>query len=269
MNKQVVSIDVGTSKVKVIKYKKQTHYYEEYNRADVVEIVERAMEKDYDAILLTGSGASEINGEHYIYKECNIPIYRLNELECVANIVKAEGHNEGLVINIGTGTSFLYYKDGEFKHVTGTGIGGGTFEGLSYRLLHIKDPELVETLAKKGNIEEVNLVIKDIYQENLGWLQEDITVANFAKNGQDSADIAVGIHSVVIEPILSMVKAFCHFNNLTHIYFTGGVMNNSVMKELVDKYAEFFHINYRLLEKPSYGTARGALEVFWRDIDVE
>jgi len=269
MDKQVVSIDVGTSKVKVIKYKDQRHYYEEYSREDVAGIVEQAMETDYDAILLTGSGASEIEGDLYIYQECHIPIYRLNELECVANIVKAEGHNEGLVINIGTGTSFLYYKDGNFQHVTGTGIGGGTFEGLSYRLLHTKDPVLVETLAKKGSIEEINLVIKDIYSENLGWLQDDITVANFAKNGQESADIALGIHSVVIEPIMSMVKAFCHFHNLSHIYFTGGVMNNSVITELVDKYAEFFNINYRLLDKPSYGTARGALEVFWRDIDVK
>lgn len=268
MDKRVVSIDVGTTKVKVIKYKNETHYYEEYDRRDVKEIVEQAMERDYDAILLTGSGASEIDGDLYSYEECEIPIYRLNELECVANIVKAEGHDEGLVINIGTGTSFLYYKDGEFEHVTGTGIGGGTFEGLSYRLLHTKDPILVETLAEKGSVEEVNLVIKDIYKENLGWLQDDITVANFAKNGQDCADVAIGIHSVVIEPILSMVKAFCHFNNLSHIYFTGGVMNNRVMTELVDKYAKFFNINYRLLEQPSYGTARGALEVFWRDIDV-
>lgn len=269
MDKQVISIDVGTSKVKVVKYKNQTHYYEEYHREDVAEILDHAIKQDYDAILLTGSGASEIDGEDYLYEACQIPIYRLNELECVANIVKAEGHNEGLVINIGTGTSFLYYNDGVFEHVTGTGIGGGTFEGLSYRLLHTKDPILVETLAKKGSIEEVNLVIKDIYKENLGWLQDDITVANFAKNGQNSADIAIGIHSLVIEPIMSMVKAFCHFNNLSHIYFTGGVMNNSVITELVDKYAKFFNINYRLLEQPSYGTARGALEVFWRDIDVD
>ena len=58
-------------------------------------------------------------------------------------------------------------------------------ESLRYFEIALENTEGTERDKVIGNIEEVNLVIKDIYKENLGWLQEDITVANFAKNGQD------------------------------------------------------------------------------------
>jgi type II pantothenate kinase len=268
-NKSLVSIDIGTTNIKVVKYKHHEFYYEQYDRKEINDILERAIKKNYDVILLTGSGASMIEEEFYAFHDGNIPIIRYNELECVANIVKAEGFDEGLVVNIGTGTSFLYYHKGDYKHVTGTGIGGGTFEGLSERLLSITDPKEVEVLALDGDISKVNLVIKDIYTHQLGWLQEDITVANFAKTGTKREDVAMGIHSMVIEPIMSMAKAFCYFKNLDHIYFTGGVMNNKIIIQLVEKYAQFFNIHYKLLDKPSYGTARGALEAYWKENSQE
>lgn len=264
-DQKIISIDMGTSKIKVIKYKHHDFYYEIYDRDDMDDIVERAVEKDYDVILLTGSGASTITGEDYDIDNVPIPIIRYNELECVANIVKAEGQEEGLVVNIGTGTSFLYYNKGEFQHVTGTGIGGGTFKGLSERLLGVNDFQEVEELALEGEIEKINLVIKDIYAENLGWLQEDITVSNFAKVGTVKEDMALGIHSLVIEPILSMVKGIYQFKPVDNIYFTGGVMNNIILQQLVDKYAKFFDFDYKLLERPSYGTAIGAMMVYWRN----
>ncbi len=264
MNKKIVSIDIGTTEIKVVKYKHNNYYYEKYERNDIDNIIERAVEKDYDVILLTGSGASSISIENYKIEDVPIPIIRLNELECVANIVAAESAEEGLVINIGTGTSFLHYNQGEFRHVTGTGIGGGTFDGLSKRLLGIDNFEEVEKLALEGDVEKVNLVIKDIYANNLGWLQEDITVSNFAKSGTNREDMAIGIHSIVIEPILSMVKGIIQFKPMTNIYFTGGVMNNVVIQQMIDKYAKFFQFEYKLLENPSFGTARGAIMVYTR-----
>jgi len=96
----VVSVDIGTTRIKVVKYKSGKLYYEEYPRENIEAVVQRAIQKEYHAILLTGSGASEIAGEDYIVEETRIPIYRLNELECVANIVKFQGKEEGLVVNV-------------------------------------------------------------------------------------------------------------------------------------------------------------------------
>lgn len=263
LDEQIVSIDVGTSKIKVVKYKHHSYYFEEYFRDELAHVVSRAIEKEYDAVLITGSGATNITDQQLGCMGQNIRIYRYNELECVANIVKAEGHSEGLVVNIGTGTSFLYYNAGEYQHISGTGIGGGTFEGLSERLLDEKNLRNVEELALKGSLENVNLVIKDIYAENLGWLEDDITVSNFAKKSNTAEDIAMGIHSLVIEPIMSITKGIIHFKPMNPIIFTGGVMNNSVIKQLVEKYARFFQLNLVPYINPSYGTALGALEVYW------
>lgn len=262
MDKKIVSIDMGTTKIKVVKHKHDDFYYEEYFRHEIDDIIDRAVEKEYDSILLTGSGASTIKKEEVRIDDVPIPVYRLNELECVANIVKEEGLDNGLVINMGTGTSFLHYDEGDYTHVTGTGLGGGTFDGLSQRLLGMTDYEEVEKLALEGDLEAVNLVIRDIYNESLGWLQEDITVSNFAKQGMERADIALAIHSLVIEPILSMVKGMLHFNPEACVYFAGGVLNNAVIVRLIDKYADFFGFEYQVVDNPSFGTAKGAIEVF-------
>jgi len=265
MNKQqqIVSIDVGTSKIKVVKYKHEQFYFEEYHRRELEYVISRAIEKDYEAVLITGSGAATIADEQLECLGNAILIYRLNELECVANIIKHEGYSEGLVVNIGTGTSFLYYNKGEYQHVSGTGMGGGTFVGLAKRLLNLSDLSQMEKLATRGSLEKVNMVINDIYTEKLGWLEEDITVANFAKHSMAPEDIALGIHSMVIEPIMSITKGINHFKPMSTIIFTGGVMNNHIMVSLVQKYARFFHIQFIPYHNPSFGTALGAIEVFW------
>lgn len=259
----IVSVDVGTSRIKVVKYKHETLYYEEYKRSELEYVITRAIEKDYSAVLITGSGSSGISDEQLETLGQSITILRLNELECVANIVRYEGHKEGLVVNIGTGTSFLYYNDGTFQHVSGTGIGGGMFQGLSKRLLDTEEVEDVATLAKDGQLENVNLVIKDIYSERLGWLEDDITVANFVKASDSKADIALGIHSMIIEPIMSITKGINHFKPMETIIFTGGVMNNPIIIQLVEKYSRFFQIEFVPFQNPSFGTALGALEVYW------
>lgn len=268
MNKEekIVSIDMGTTKIKVVKHKHGDFYYEEYYRHEIDDIIDRAVEKEYTAILLTGSGASSISQEEVEIDQVPIPIYRYNELECVANIVKEVGKETGLVVNMGTGTSILYYDKGVFTHVTGTGLGGGTFEGLSQRLLGLTDYESIEKLAGLGNVEAVNLVINDIYEERLGWLQGDITVSNFAKQGLEKEDVALGIHSLVIEPIISMVKGILQFKKETYVYFAGGVLNNQVICRLIDKYAKFFGFEYEVIINPSFGTAKGAIEVFRRSV---
>jgi type II pantothenate kinase len=262
---QIISIDVGTSKIKVVKYKHEKYYFEEFFRVELDYVISRAIEKEYTAVLITGSGASSISDEQLIGRENNVHLYRYNELECVANIVKSQGYTEGLVVNIGTGTSFLYYNAGAYQHISGTGIGGGTFEGLSKRLLNEDDLSNVESLAQSGHIENVNLVIKDLYSEKLGWLEDDITVSNFAKKSSTHEDIALGIHSLVIEPIMSITKGIVHFKPMNTIIFTGGVMNNRIIHQLVEKYARFFQMNIIPYTNPSYGTALGALQVYWNN----
>ncbi len=252
---RILSIDVGTTKIKVISTAEKEWVFEEFPKYALDQVVNQAKEKKHDAILMTGSGALEAS-------KALSDVILMNELESVAHIVPMEGYDSGLVVNMGTGTAFLLYDGGEYSHVTGTGLGGGAFEGLGRRLLQIADPLELEEMAKGGHIEMVNMIIDDIYKEEMSWLQKEITVANFAKGGTRDEDVALAIHSLIIEPILSMVKAAYHMRPVQPVIFTGGVMMNGQIQQLIERYMEYFKIPYQSIEKPNYGTALGAIYLY-------
>lgn len=69
-----------------------------------------------------------------------------------------------LVVNIGSGVSIIaVYGPDDFKRVTGTSIGGGTFLGLSCLLTGCDTFEEAIELASKGTAAKVDKLVKDIY----------------------------------------------------------------------------------------------------------
>lgn len=204
-----------------------------------------------DVIYVTGSG------ERHLSKEANYT--KLNELECTAYIVKHLGLASGLVTNIGTGTSFTLFSDGGYSHLNGTGVGGGAFIGLGQRMLGLADPKAIEALAVGGDLSAVNIVIDDIYPLGLEHLAGDVTVANFAKEGGTDQDVALGIHSLITEAIVSMVRALLFHSPVKDIVVCGGVTNNVLVKQLFARYSALFGFKTTYLEEASFGTILGML----------
>ncbi|RWS32004.1 pantothenate kinase 1-like protein [Leptotrombidium deliense] len=69
-----------------------------------------------------------------------------------------------LVVNIGSGVSILSVSSpDQYKRVTGTSIGGGTFLGLCSLLTGCETFEEAIALAKKGDSTKVDKLVKDIY----------------------------------------------------------------------------------------------------------
>ncbi|RWS00795.1 pantothenate kinase 1-like protein, partial [Dinothrombium tinctorium] len=69
-----------------------------------------------------------------------------------------------LVVNIGSGVSILAVTSpDQYKRVTGTSIGGGTFLGLCALLTGCETFEEAIALAKKGDSTKVDKLVKDIY----------------------------------------------------------------------------------------------------------
>lgn len=250
--KTILCIDIGTSNIKAAVhndsglillemdgYEPERHYHDL-----------RQLYKP-DQVYVTGSGERYLKAlDDYV---------KLDELECTAFIVKHLGLDQGLVTNMGTGTSFTLYSEDGYKHLNGTGIGGGALLGLSQRLLGTSDPIQLEALARQGDLSTVNIVIDDIYPQGLGWLAGDVTVANFGKEGGDKGDVALGIHSLVTEAVVSMVRALLFHSPIKDIILCGGVTNNGVVTELFAKYSALFGFKTTYLDQPSFGTTLGMM----------
>jgi len=95
-----------------------------------------------------------------------------------------------VVANIGTGTSISILSGDSMKRVTGTVIGGGTFQGLSNLLIKLsksvkKEERFIKYLDKglKGKKENMSLIVKDIFGTDSPFkhLDETIVVSSFSK----------------------------------------------------------------------------------------
>lgn len=249
--KNIIAFDLGTTRLKAVYRIDGQVYKATYHNANPEEIIHQLChEYAFDSIGITGSGANKIEKKNrYIY---------LNELECTAHMVGYMDIDEAIVVNVGTGTTFLQYKKGTYQHLTGTGIGGGTFAGLGARLLGISEPEAIEALAKLGDLEQVNILIGDIYPNGLGWLKPDITVSNFGKESGKPEDVALGIHSLIADTIISIAKAITAMGESITIVLSGGVMENKLIKKLITRTASTFALDCRFYPEPSYGTCLGA-----------
>lgn len=70
-----------------------------------------------------------------------------------------------ILVNIGSGVSILQViGPSKYQRVAGTMIGGGTLLGLARLLIGVSDFDSIVQLSQKGSIGNVDLLIKDIYQ---------------------------------------------------------------------------------------------------------
>lgn len=168
--------------------------------------------------------------------------------------------DKGIVVSMGTGTSLVKVSDGKLEHTGGIGIGGGTIMGLSKLLLDTQDMEEIISLASKGNLENIDLQIRDITNEALPDLPMDATASNFGKvhNHVKKEDIASGIINMVLQAIGKAsilsglntdIKDFIMIGNLTKV---------PQCKEVFDFLAKMSNVNFIIPNYSEYATAIGA-----------
>lgn len=159
---------------------------------------------DIDKIAITGVGSSFIDKPIY-----GIPTKRVEEFLAIGlGGLYLSQLSKALIVSMGTGTALVYANnegvDGpEINHIGGTGIGGGTLVGLSHQILNINNVENIIELSKKGNLNNVDLVVGDISRHSLPSLPSDTTASNFGKNSETASqnDIAKAIVNLVFQSI--------------------------------------------------------------------
>lgn len=273
--KTVIGIDIGGSTTKIVGFRhengKSTLIDPIFVRAtDAITSVYGAFGKftmqnglelsDIDRVLMTGVGASFINK----------PIYSLNcktvsEFESVGlGGLYLSGLDEAIVVSMGTGTALIHAKkvDGKTQtaYLGGTGVGGGTLLGLSRKMIGVDNVEHLEQLCAEGNLDNVNLKIKDISGDKTFQISSEITASNFGKLSDIASnnDIALGIANMVAETI-AMLAVFAARNfKVKTVVLTGNLTALKSITQVFEGLEASFGVRFIIPELAQFATVIGA-----------
>lgn len=218
--------------------------------------------KDIDRVMMTGVGSSYMNGPIYSLDCRSVPEFSGVGL----GGLYLSGLDEAIVVSMGTGTALVHAKrqrDGsvDVNYLGGTGVGGGTLQGLAKKILGVDDIAHLEQLCEGGDLSQVDLTVKDISRG--GQLQEvnyDLTAANFGKLSDLATpnDLALGITNLVAETIF-MVSVFAARGcGVGDIVLTGNLTDLAPVRRVFETLQDTFGVRFIIPEYAQFGTVIGA-----------
>ncbi len=270
MSKYVIGIDVGGSTTKIVGFDENHNLINPlFVRAtDQVTSIYGAFGKftsensielnEISRVMMTGVGSTFITKPLYGLKCESVP-----EFECVGRGgLYLSGLKETIVVSLGTGTALVHAKSGNnITYLGGTGVGGGTLMGLSKQILNMDDIEHIVELAKNGDLNNIDLRIKDISNKSdFGGLPDIMTAANFGKISDMATreDMALGIINMVFE-VAGMIAVFAARNHKTKdIVLTGNLTSVPQSKGIFQTLNSMFDVNFVIPENAQFSTVIGA-----------
>ena len=263
----IIGIDVGISTTKIVGIKNnKVSAPIRITAADPITSLYGAFGKylhdndidlsDVEHVMLTGVGAAYIDQ----------PIYGLptsKSQEFIADGLGARFESKldhTIVVSMGPGTSFVKCDGDEMKHIGGIGVGGGTLAGLARIMLNTSDIAQVATLAKQGNIRNIDLTIGDISAQPLPGLPMDTTASNFARAQSDASkeDIAAGIIKMVLQSIGSAAWLASLGSDIRDFVLIGNLSLLPQCKEVFPALEKLYDIRFHIPKYSQYCTAIGA-----------
>ncbi|MDD4125102.1 MAG: type II pantothenate kinase [Eubacteriales bacterium] len=263
----IVGIDVGGSTTKIVGFNGKTLLSPMYVKAtDPIASIYGAFGKfaninkialsSISRIMITGVGSTYIDNNIY-----GIPTEHVDEFAATGRGgLYLSGLDEAIVVSMGTGTAMIYSKDKEATYLGGTGIGGGTLLGLSKKILRMEDVEQIAAIAEEGNIENIDLKIKDITSKNIiPTLPKEATAANFGKISDiaTNGDFALGIINLVFETIGMMAVFAARGKNLDKIVLTGNLSSFRQAARIYSDMGIMFDMDFIIPQNSSFATVIG------------
>ncbi|XP_046438504.1 pantothenate kinase 3-like [Daphnia pulex] len=167
-----------------------------------------------------------------------------DETKCVKKTYDFKNPYPFLLVNIGSGVSILaVYGPNNFKRVTGTSLGGGTFLGLCCLLTGCQSYEEAIALAAAGDSTKVDKKVRDIYggdYDRFG-LDGNIVASSFGQmNLSDrraevtKADLARATLVTITNNIGSITRMCALNEKIERVVFVGNFLrvNTLSMKQL-------------------------------------
>ncbi|MDD7676014.1 MAG: BadF/BadG/BcrA/BcrD ATPase family protein [Eubacteriales bacterium] len=272
----VIGIDVGGSTTKIVGFRKDGVRIEmiqpQFVRAaDPITSVYGAFGRftsqnglelsDIDCVMMTGVGSTFVQKPIY-----SLDCRAVSEFSSVGlGGLYLSGLDEAIVVSMGTGTALIHatHRGGETKteYLGGTGVGGGTLIGLSRKILGVDTIEHIEQLCEGGDLNKIDLRIKDISDNSLfPSVNHELTASNFGKLSDIAGkhDIALGIANMVAETI-AMVSIFAaRGHGLRDIVLTGNLSCVSPVRKIIMGLSESFGVNFVCPDNAQFATVIGA-----------
>lgn len=188
-----------------------------------------------------------------------------------------------LVVNIGSGVSMLAVEGpGKFRRVTGTSIGGGTFQGLCAILTGCETFEEAIDLASKGDSRKVDRLVRDIYGGDYGkfGLLGHMVASSFARMSNKEhrakatrADLARATLITVTNNIGSIARMVALNEKLDRIVFVGNFLRvNEISMNLLAHAMDFWsngQLKALFLQHEGYFGAVGCLFEYMKTVPVD
>lgn len=220
-----------------------------------------------EIVLLTGSGSSYFDNTFL-----NINILKVDEFKCIAyGGLLLSNKDEGMVVNLGTGTTIVYSDFNNTVYLGGTGLGGGTLVGLAQRFNNKLSINEIYTRIENGNSHNVDLLISDISKNSISNLDMDITASNFAgiDKSANSDDIIAGFLRMITENIgliIKHLKEKCDlkYNRNIPIVVMGTFSVNCIVRKYFEYIQDFTKVKYEYINErfAPYTTCIGLYEFY-------
>lgn len=263
----IVGLDIGGTTTKIIGYENGDLFgFVQVQASDPLTSASGGLGKflnvtgkklgDVEKIHATGVGASQLNDDIFGCQTRIVP-----EFDCVGlGGLYLAGLKQAIVVSMGTGTSIVVARDKKVDHVIGSGVGGGTLQGLAERMLNIHEFETISGLADLGDLGMVDLTIGDITMAGIPGLTADATASNFGKL-EDLArpeDIAAGIVNLVFQSVGTASVLAARLQGLEHIVITGNLSRMPSGKPILDGFSRLYGVSFLIPEHAEFATAVGA-----------
>jgi len=189
------------------------------------------------------------------------PVKKVPELLALsAGAVALSGKRNALVASLGTGTCLVSARKNTFAHAGGTGIGGGTLLGLSKLLLDTTDLEKINSMAEKGNRENIDLLVRDVVGAGIGSLPGNATASNFAKLKRSSRqDVAAGLVNLVAEANAMVIVLATRDFKQKNVVLTGKLLEIPSMRKRLVSCLKTLGFKPFIPENSAIATAVGAV----------
>ncbi len=277
MKKTVIGIDVGGTTTKIVGFRYANGVVPELISPQLVRATDPTTSfygafgkftsqnqlalSDIDRIYTTGAGSTYITKSIYGLDCCHVP-----EFSCIgAGGLYLSGLKEAIVVSMGTGTALIHAKkiDGRYetKYLGGTGMGGGTLVGLSRKMLGVDNIDHIEQLCADGDLDNIDLRIKDISRAHLyDGINENLTASNFGKVSDlaSPSDLALGIANMIAETVAMLSVFAARAYKVGDVVLTGNLSSIASIRKTFEGLSDTFGIRFLIPENAQFGTVIGA-----------